>query len=149
MPRVLVPMQPDHPAKTRAAVGLAIRLHRSEGVAVHLLCVRPQLNGLVASYFKADELRQLQYEIANDELREAREQLKAAGVPYASRIMIGRTAESIAETAAEFGCRRILLGDVDERDLFDRVFGSLADQLRHLLVQGAAAGARPFEVIGY
>lgn len=149
MPRLLVPMQPDHPAKTRAAVALAIRLHRSDGAAVHLLCVRPPMNGVVASYFQPDELRRLQFEIAGDELREAREQLRAAGVPYACRIMIGRTAESIAATAAEFGCRRILLGDVDERDLFDRVFGSLADQLRHLHAQAAGPREPAFEVVGH
>lgn len=63
--------------------------------------------------------------------------------------MIGRMAESIAETAAELGCRRILLGDVDDRDLFDRVFGSLADQLRHLRERGATGGPRGYEIIGF
>lgn len=103
-------MQPDQPAKTQAAVEAAIRLHRQENAAVHLLSVQARVNGHVASYFGADELRQLQQKMGRQDLAGARRLLDAANVPYTTSIAIGRRADTIAQTAHEYGCRRVLLG---------------------------------------
>jgi hypothetical protein len=92
MAKVLVPMQPDQPAKTMAAVEAAIRLHRQENAAVHLLSVQSRINGHVASYFGADELRQLQQKMGREDLADARRQLDAAGVPYTTSMAVGRRA---------------------------------------------------------
>lgn len=143
MAKVLIPVQPDQPDKTRAAVETAIRLFHGEHVAVHLLSVQARVNGHVASYFGADELHHLQQKMGREDLADARQLLDAANVPYTSSIAIGRRAETIALTAQEYGCRRILLGAPPEADLVGRVFGSLADQLRHLF-----SGAKGYEVIG-
>ncbi|MBP6404733.1 MAG: universal stress protein [Ramlibacter sp.] len=143
MAKVLVPMQPDQPAKTMAAVEAAIRLHRQENAAVHLLSVQSRINGHVASYFGADELRQLQQKMGREDLADARRQLDAAGVPYTTSMAVGRRADTIALTAREYGCRRVLLGAPPESDVVGTMFGSLADQLRHMIrVTGG------FEVIG-
>ena len=133
MAKVLVPMQPDQPAKTMAAVEAAIRLHRQENAAVHLLSVQSRINGHVASYFGADELRQLQQKMGREDLADARRQLDAAGVPYTTSMAVGRRADTIALTAREYGCRRGLLGAPPESDVVGTMFGSLADQLRHMI----------------
>lgn len=143
MAKVLVPMQPDQPAKTMAAVEAAIRLHRHENAAVHLLSVQSRVNGHVASYFGVEELRQLQQKMGREDLAAARRQLDAAGVPYTTSIAVGRRADTIALTAREYGCRRVLLGSPPESDVVGTMFGSLADQLRHMM---RATGG--FEVIG-
>lgn len=136
-------MQPDQPAKTRAAVEAAIRLHRQENAAVHLLSVQARVNGHVASYFGADELRVLQQKMGREDLCAARKLLDAANVPYTTSIAIGRRADTIAQTAHEYGCRRVLLGAPPESDVVGTMFGSLADQLRHMI---RSTGG--FEVIG-
>jgi len=143
MAKVLVPMQPDQPAKTMAAVEAAIRLHRQENAAVHLLSVQSRVNGHVASCFGADELLQLQQKMGREDLADARRQLDAAGVPYTTSMAVGRRADTIALIAREYGCRRVLLGSPPESDVVGTMFGSLADQLRHMI---RATGG--FEVIG-
>lgn len=143
MAKVLVPMQPDQPAKTQAALETAIRLHRQENAAVHLLSVQARVNGHVASYFGADDLRQLQQKMGREDLAAARRQLDAANVPYTTSIVIGRRADTIALTAREYGCRRVLLGAPPQNDVVATVFGSLADQLRHMIRNSGG-----FEVIG-
>ncbi len=143
MAKVLVPVQPDQQAKTRAAVAAAIRLHQREHVAVHLLSVQSKVNGHVATYFSAEELQQLQQKMGREDLLEARRLLDAANVPYTTSIAVGRRVETIALTANEYGCRRILLGSGIETDMIGKVFGSLADQLRRMM-----AGVGSVEVIG-
>ncbi len=143
MAKVLVPMQPEQPAKTLAAVEAAIRLHRQENAAVHLLSVQSRVNGHVAAYFGCDELRQLQQKMGREDLAAARGLLDAARVPYTTSIAIGRRADTIALTAREYGCRRVLLGAPPESDVVSTIFGSLADQLRHMI-----SGSGGFEVIG-
>ena len=143
MTKVLVPMQPDQPAKTRAAVETAIRLHLQENAAVHLVSVQARVNGHVASYFGTDELRQLQQKMAREYLADARRLLDFAGVPYSTSVAVGRQADTIAQTAREYGCRRVLLGAPLENDVVGTMFGSLADQLRHMI---RSTGG--FEVIG-
>ena len=46
---------------------------------------------------------------------------------------IGRSAETIARTARELGCDRIVMGPDGVARLADKVFGTLAQQVRHLL----------------
>lgn len=143
MAKVLIPMQPDQPAKARAAVEAAIRLFHQENVAVHLLSVQARVNGHVASYFGADELHHLQQKMGREDLASARAALDAARVPYTTSIAVGRRADTIALTAREYGCRRVLLGAPPESDVVGTMFGSLADQLRHMI-----RGSGGFEVIG-
>ena len=77
-----------------------------------------------------------------EELRFAESLLDVAGVPYTSTVLIGRSAEMIAQAAREFGCDRILFGE-EGPSLAGKVFGSLAEQVRHLLGPGNA-----YQVIG-
>jgi len=143
MNKILVPVDPADPARTREALQTAVRIYAQGPVDVHLLSVQSRINGHVASYFGADELRQLQQKMGREDLADARRQLDAAGVPYTTSMAVGRRADTIALTAREYGCRRVLLGAPPESDVVGTMFGSLADQLRHMIrVTGG------FEVIG-
>lgn len=142
--KVLIPMQPDAPDKTRAAIDHAVKLHDERGAALHLLSVQPRISGHVAMCFGPGELQGIVEQAAREELAEARVRLDAARVPYSCRVIVGRRAESIAEVARELGCDRILLGSQGTPRVTERLFGSLAQQLRHIL--GGSGGC---EVIGY
>jgi nucleotide-binding universal stress UspA family protein len=138
---VLVPIEGDR-AQQQRALAEAIRLHRCEGAEVFLLSVQMQVNGHVASYFGADELDRLHRDAAQEELAPAQALLDAAGVPHRALVRIGRRAETIARTAQQVGCDRIVLGRADAAP-GSRWFGSIAQQVSHLL-----EGARGCQVIG-
>ncbi|HYP84821.1 universal stress protein [Variovorax sp.] len=135
MRQILVPIDPDEPARNRSALAQAIRICREEPASVRLLNVQPRLSGHVAMYFDPDELHQIQQQAGRDALEPARELLDAAGVRHASTIMSGRSAEVIAQAARRFGCDRVLFGEPGP-SLAGRVFGSLAEQVRQLLPTG-------------
>ncbi|MBI5279406.1 MAG: universal stress protein [Burkholderiales bacterium] len=142
--KVLIPTQPEEPGKTRSAVETAIKLYADQGAAVHLLSVQPRISGHVAMCFAPGELQGIVEQAAREEFEEARQRLDALRVPYSCRVIVGRRAESIAEVARELNCDRILLGSQEKPRAHERLFGSLAQQLRHIL--GAGGGV---EVIGY
>jgi nucleotide-binding universal stress UspA family protein len=142
MPQLLVPVDPQDAARTRSAVEEALRIQRSEPcVGIRLLRVQPRVSGHVAMYFGQRELQHLQRAAGGEELEYAQGLLDAAGVPYASTVLVGRSAETIARAAREFGCDRVVFGE-EPAGLAGRMFGSLAQQVRHLL------GAGGVQVIG-
>ena len=142
MRKVLIPVEADNPARSRAAVAEAISIYSKEPVTVHLLSVQPAVSGHVAMFFGSGELQQLQCAAGAEDLEGAQAQLAAAGVPFTSSVRVGRSAETIARTAREFGCDRILMGQ-DLGSLADRMFGSLPQQVRQIL-----SGSGDCQVIG-
>lgn len=133
MGQLLVPVDPHDAGRTRSAVEQALRIWRSEpGVAIRLLRVQPRMSGHVAMYFGQRELQQLQQKAGTEELGYAEGLLRDAGADYTSTVLVGRGAETIAEAARRFGCDRIVFGD-EPPGLANRMFGSLAQQVRHLL----------------
>lgn len=142
MRQVLIAVDPHSPARTRSAVEEAVRIHREEFVGIRLVRVQPRLSGHVAMFFGTRELQKMQLEQGAEELQYAQSLLDVAGVPYTSTVLIGRSAETIAQAAREFGCDRILFG-TEEPGLAGRMFGSLAEQVRHLLGSNKA-----YQVIG-
>lgn len=137
MRHILVPVDPTQPARTQAAIDSVIRLHREEPAEVRLLCVQPRVSGHVSMFFDADALHALQEASGAEDLRAAEAQLQAAGVPYASTVRVGRGAPTIVEAARDFGIDHIVFGP-EPQSLADRVFGSLAHQVRQLLGGGGA-----------
>ena len=142
MRQLLVAVDPHSPARTRSAVEQAVRIWRAEFVAIRLVRVQPRLSGHVAMFFGARELQAMQLDEGAEELKYAQSLLDVAGVPYTSTVLIGRSAETIAQAARDFGCDRILFGEA-EPSFAGRMFGSLAEQVRHLLGPGNA-----YQVIG-
>ncbi|MDB5750527.1 MAG: hypothetical protein JWP65_948 [Ramlibacter sp.] len=142
MRHLLVPIDPGNAERTRSAVAEAIRLYQQEPAEIHLLRVRPRVSGHVVMFFGKSELRRLQQSAGDEELQFACSLLAAAGVPCTTCVLVGRSAETIARAARAIGCDRIVLGE-DQPGLGGRVFGSLAQQVRHLL-----GTAGEFQVIG-
>ena len=142
MRRILVPIDPTQPARTRSAIDEIVQICKTEKVTVALLRVQPKVNRHVAMFFGTEELGQLHQTWGDEELALARSLLDAAGIPYTSTVLVGRSAETIVAAARELGCDRIVFGAA-EPSLAGRVFGSLAQQVRTML------GARSdFQVIG-
>jgi nucleotide-binding universal stress UspA family protein len=134
---VLVPIDPANEARTKSAVTEVVRMYRQEPIAIRLVRVQPRLTGHVAMFFGTRELQQLQQQAGEEDLQLARALLDTAGVPYASSVLVGRSAETIAKAARDFGCDRIVFGD-EPGSLAGKVFGSMAQQVRHLLGPGDA-----------
>jgi YjbE family integral membrane protein len=78
------------------------------------------------------ELERLQNETGLEELAPACALLEAAGVQHRAVVRIGRRAETIAGTAHELGCDRIVLGSL-QAGLGSQLFGSIQQQVSHLL----------------
>lgn len=136
MRQVLVPIDPSNEARTRSAVAQVVRLYLQEPVRVRLVRVQPRLTAHVAMFFGTRELQQLQQQAGTEELQFAQGLLDAAGVPYTSTVLVGRSAETIARAARDFGCDRIVFGE--ERGFAGKVFGTVAQQVRSLLGPGEA-----------
>jgi len=142
MRQLLVAVDAQSLTRTRSAVQEAVRIYRDEFVGIRLVRVQPKLSGHVAMFFGTRELQQLQQAAGDEELAYARSLLDAEDIPYTATVLVGRTAETIAQAAREFGCDRILFG-TEQPGLAGRMFGSLAQQVRHLLGPGNA-----YQVIG-
>lgn len=143
MRNILIPIDAGNRARTMAAVTEVVRIYGHEPVAVHLLSVQPAVSGHVAMFFGEGELRQLQHGAGAEDLAPAETLLKTAGVPFTSIVRVGRNAETIATTARELGCDRIVLGQAGEASFAGKIFGSLAQQVRQLV-----SGSGDCQVIG-
>ncbi|MBT2322013.1 universal stress protein [Variovorax paradoxus] len=136
MTRILVPIDPDQPARTRSAIEQVVRMRRNDRVSIRLLRVQPKVSGHVAMLFAAGELLDLQLSAGAEDLQYAQKLLDLAGVPYTSTVLVGRSAETIAMAARDYSCDRIVFGR-DEPSLAGAIFGSLAQQVRqHLGASG-------------
>ena len=144
MKNILVPIDPTRPDRTRSAIAQVVQLGREEPVTARLLRVQPRVTQHVAMCFAPGELHAMQEANGLDELADARSQLDAAGVPHTSTVRIGRSAPTIVAAARELGCDRIVFGQDAAGGRSGLLFGSLAQQVRHLL---ASAGSGP-QVIG-
>ncbi|SFB86926.1 Nucleotide-binding universal stress protein, UspA family [Polaromonas sp. OV174] len=132
MRNILVPIDPTQPARTRSAIDQVVCIFREEPVTVRLLRVQPQVSGHVAMFFDKRELRELQQGAGAEDLQFAQNLLDAAGVPYTSTVLVGRSAETIIVAARDHGCDRIVFGR-EEPSLAGKIFGSLAQQVHQLL----------------
>lgn len=118
----------------QSALAEAIVIYRMEpDVRLHLLNVQVPVSRHVSDFFDGAELRRIHMETGMDELTEARTLLDAAAVPYKVHIEIGRTAETIVRIAQEFNCSKILMGHATQSGLPEKLFGTVVNQVRHLL----------------
>lgn len=142
MRQLLVPITPHDDAQTRSAVEQVLRIQREESIHVRLLRVQPKLSGHVAMFFGPVELQKMQVAEGREHLALAESLLAVAGVPYTSTVLVGRSAETIAQAARDFGCDRVIFGQ-ESAGIAGRMFGSVAEQVRHLLSNNST-----FKVIG-
>lgn len=132
MKSLLVCIDPGNAGRTRSAVEQVTRLYRAAPASVYLLLVKPQVSGHVAMYFDPGELQRLLTDWAREDLAPAQALLDFAGVPYTPIVRIGQSARTIATVAREYHCGRIVFG-IDPPGLSERLLGSMAQQVRHLL----------------
>lgn len=142
MRKLLIPVNGDA-SRTKAAVAEAIRICGQEPVGVHLLSVQPRVSGHVGMFFGEGELREIQQAAGMEDLAAAKALLDAVGIPYTASVMVGRSAETIARAARELDCDRIVMGQEAPSGIAGRIFGSLAQQVRHI-----TSGASGCQVIG-
>jgi nucleotide-binding universal stress UspA family protein len=143
MRKILVAVDAADADGTAAAVAEAMRIYAQGPVDVHLLSVQPPVSGHVAMFFDNRELHELQQAAGAEDLADAEALLRSGNVPWSSSVRIGRCAETIARTARELGCDRIVVGrQGGAASLASKVFGSMAQQVRQLL------GAGDCQVIG-
>jgi nucleotide-binding universal stress UspA family protein len=131
MKSLLLVVSSDDEARTRALVARALRLLVIHPARVHLANVQPRVTGHVAMFFGLHELERLQHDAGREALRPAQALLDAAGVRYNAHVLVGHSAECIAELAQIVRCQRILCAE--PRGVY-KAFGSLAEQMRHLLM---------------
>lgn len=136
MAAILLVVGVETPARTRSAVAEAVRLNQRERAHVHVLSVQPRVNGHVAMYFGAKELQQMQERAGHEDVANACALLDMAGLRHTRHVRVGRSAETIALAARELSCDRIVLGEEAGLGLAQKVFGSLAAQVRQLVAGG-------------
>ncbi len=138
---VLVPVTIHTTAEQlQAALCKATELYHREGARLHLLSVQPMLSIQVSSLLSASEVNRFQMEQGEEALKAAKEVLKRAGIPFYTHVEIGRSAETIVRISRTFYCDAILMGNqTGAGGVTQKLFGSLATQVRHLL-DSASAG---------
>ena len=77
MNKILVPVDPADPARTREALQTAVRIYAQGPVDVHLLSVQPLLTRHVAMFFGGIELQNLQHAAGDDDLATLRQAAEA------------------------------------------------------------------------
>ncbi len=131
MTRLLVAV--DGSVHSRRAAEHLLTLLAEEGpMEIHLLNVQiPIESGHARMFVSHEELQDYYRGEGLAALKEAREILDRAGVPYQHHIAIGHVAQTIAAYAKEKGFDRILIGSRGHGTLTDLLLGSVArDVLR-------------------
>lgn len=132
MRKVLLPISAVN-AQMQSATAEAVAIYQQEAVEVHLLNVQTSVPRFVAGYFNRSNLRQLQEESGMEELAPAKALLDSAGIPCVAHVEVGRNAETIVRVAREIGCDRIIMGQAERGNFTQKLFGTLASQVRHLI----------------
>ena len=127
-------------AQLNTALCKATELYHREGVRIHLLSVQPLLSVRVSELLSPGEMRQFQLEEGHHALNAATDVLKKSGVPFYTHVEIGRSAETIVRISGAFHCDLILMGgQPGSGGITQKLFGSLASQVRHLLDSASAS----------
>jgi nucleotide-binding universal stress UspA family protein len=133
MRKLLVPM--DNSDNATRALDYAIRLAKETGsTELHIVNAHepPIVFGEIAVYLEEDKAKELQRRHSEDILKPATEAAKAAGVPFASEILIGDIARVIVACAEEKGCDHIVMGTRGLGAIGNLLMGSVATKVVHL-----------------
>jgi nucleotide-binding universal stress UspA family protein len=139
--KVLLPVVRDR--DTTWSVDFVERLQKREPILVELLSVQQPYTGHVRMFFDKDTVFTFHREDAERELAPVRAALDAAGISYRAHMVVGYSAEAIADFAKEYHVSQIVLGPPRGMGISDLILGSLTRQVRQLM---ESAGA-PCEVL--
>jgi nucleotide-binding universal stress UspA family protein len=128
---LLVPM--DGSASALRALDAAMAVVRDHpGARILLLNAQPPLLEVWPEKLVDEDMRKAHYEReARAALIPAEKILGAASIPYHSEVRVGPVAATIADFAAERGCRRIVMGTRGMGNLQALVIGSVAVEVVH------------------
>lgn len=128
---LLVPMDGSTGALRALDVALSV-VRDHAGARVLLLNVQPPLVEVWPEKLVDEDMRKAHYEReARAALIPAEKVLGAASIPYHSEVRVGPVALTIADFAAEHGCRRIVMGTRGLGNLQALVIGSVAVEVVH------------------
>lgn len=124
----------DGSEHSRRAVEHLLRLKAAPGEnEVHLLNVQiPIESGHARMFVTHDELEDYYRDEGLAALKDAREMLDAAGVPFEFHIAVGHVAQTIAAYAREKGFDQILVGSHGRSALTHLLLGSVATDVLRL-----------------
>ena len=131
MTKLLVPV--DGSESSQRAVeyvrGLAKRGPRLE---IELLNVQiPIVSGDIRRFVTQAMIDDYQRLESEDALNPAKRMLEQGGVPYKATMLVGHTAETIADYARKNGCEGIVMGTRGMGPMKNLVLGSVATQVIH------------------
>ena len=109
MHKALVPV--DGSTNSLVAVRHAISLAKDrEPLEIHLLNVQPPVHGDVAMFVSSSAVRRFHEAEAQKALAPACRMLEDDGIPYTPHIVVGHTAQAIAEWASKLRCDNVIMG---------------------------------------
>ena len=133
MRRLLVPI--DSSDSANRALAYAIRLAKENApVELHIVNAHepPLVYGEVAIHMTEEKAKELLKQHSEHVLKPAIEMAKAAGVKFASEILIGEVPQVIVKYAEDKGCDGIVMGTRGMGAIGNLVMGSVATKVIHL-----------------
>jgi len=133
MPKILVAV--DGSENSGRVIDFLVRKSgwHKEQIEVQLLNVQMPIAGVnVKMFISSDSLNEYYRDEGTAALKQAREKLDAAGLPYVHHIGVGDPAEVIVEYAKSKDCDQILMGSRGLGSVSGLVLGSVATKVLHL-----------------
>ena len=100
--------------------------------ALLLLNVQGPLSRDITRFVNGDTLKEFHEENGTAAMAEAKKLLDASALPYSSKIVIGETAQAIADAAAADTCTRIVMGARGMGSVMGMLMGSVTTKVIHL-----------------
>jgi nucleotide-binding universal stress UspA family protein len=133
MLRVLVPITDS--SEVECAARHVIERYRDRQVVLYLVNVQLPISRFVTRFVSRHQLDEFHRESGMEILQPLTAKLDAAGISYQTRILVGLSAEMIAQFAREHYCDQIMVPR--HKGIFESLgLGSIGGQLRHLLGAG-------------
>ena len=99
---------------------------------IHLLNVQPPFSRYVTRFVDQKAVIEVHHEASEKALQSSRQMLDDTGAPYAVHLSVGERATSIAETARQLRCDRIVIGTARKNSLIRTVEGSITNKVLEL-----------------
>jgi nucleotide-binding universal stress UspA family protein len=133
MLRVLVPITDS--SEVECAAKHVIERYRDRQVVLYLVNVQLPISRFVTRFVSRRQLDEFHKESGMEILQPLTEKLDAAGISYQTRILVGLSAEMIAQFAREHYCDQIMVPR--HKGVFESLgLGSIGSQLRQLIGDG-------------
>jgi nucleotide-binding universal stress UspA family protein len=132
MVKLLVPTD-GSPASMRAIRHVVGTVPTECNPEVHLLNVQEPIDAWEVRHFLSEEeVAAMQQQRAEEAVREPREALEQAGLPYRVHVGIGPVAETIVQYAGDLECQQIVMATQGMGALKGLLLGSVVTKVLHL-----------------